>query len=303
MPVGWDPSEWGLSGWGPGAEQPLIEYPVIVALDPVEDEVSVHPTRKIHVRITDNDAIRSNGIYLVLSGTYLVYESVAINGAQLEITPNDGNGYDILVTPPNVYPNNSKQEVIVIAVNNSELITSKLYYFHVGVGLRLLSASNPQEGFLRAFFTRPLTLNDDYYDINNWTVTPISDGALPLQITEVVSAQSQADQGILRYIGGGGTYLLTVKGVVGLYDQPLEEGYDSATFVVVFSQDSEPVTRYIDTVYGPMGVTHQTVAKVTIDTHTADRAAAVAIDKQLAIRYKRTGQNTEQTLGKRRAKS
>lgn len=303
MPTGWNPSEWGLSSWGPGAEQQLPAYPTIIALDPTEEEASVAPSRPIHVRITDEDGIRSDGIHLGLNGIYLVSDGVAVNGATLIKTANDGNGYDIIVTPPFPYPNASRQEVIVIAVNNKELVTSKLYYFHVGIGLRVLSVTNDMDGLLRVFFSRPLAHNGEFFDINNWAVDAVTEGALPVTVTRVASSNGQQDQALLSYEGGGpnnSTYRLTVKEITGVDGEEIEEGYDSVLFNLIFAQEADAVVRFFDSAFGTIGLLQQEVTRRTIDTHMADRAMAVASEAQMDIKYKTHADRTQTKLGSKR---
>lgn len=285
MSSGWGGGEWGSSPWGSGfgAE----DNPVITPLAPVDGEAGVSRSAKVQIRFTDNLGITPSRTNVSVNATIWVLGGVGINGATVVTTPNSGNGFDMVITPPAPYPSSSRQEVLVTAENTSELMSSLVYFFYVGVGLRLLKAENPFDNVIVAFFNRPMRLNGQFFDPRNWIITPVSVGAKPLTIVDVNTYAGQASVARLRYEGGGSTYELSPLGVTDLNGDGLENGYDATLFEILFGDEETPTIKLFDSIFGPLGISQRLRTRRTMDDHVSNRAMALALDEQFRLRMQR----------------
>ena len=289
--TGWGTGGWGSSPWGYGGFVP----PTITPLYPVNGDINVPLSSPITFRLSDGAGVSTGALRVSVNGTDWVLYGVSVNGSTMTKVANAFNGFDVTVTPPTPYGLGTQQEVFISVLNIFGATAQLFYQFYAGVGLRLIQISNPMENVLVVSFNRSLALNGEFYFVDNWKVTEVSDGAVPLEIVEVVGSASQPDKAYLRYTGGGSTYLLTVYSLLGASGEPLEFGYDSLEFELLFGDEEAPTVRLFDSVYGPLGISQQVRRRRTMDEHTADRAIAMALDEQLRLRMQQLDGTIDRT--------
>lgn len=282
---GWGRGPWGFTPWGFGTVDLPVGPPIIYPLDPHDEEAGVSQRAKLYVRLADDTGVGLTYLRVDVNGVIWVLGGVAQNGAVLESSLNDYNGYDIVVTPPAAYPLGSRQEVTISARDSDGNLTTLVYHFVVGLGPMLIHVVNPFEGALRAYFNRAMRVDDALRSPKNWTITPISAGAAPLEIVSVAAASNQPDVVQLGYEGGGSIYELAVINVVSLEGDPLEE--NAVRFEILFGEEERPQIRFFDSIYGPLGISQRARTRRSIDDHVANRAIAFGLDEQLRLRLQR----------------
>jgi hypothetical protein len=244
--------------------------------------------------LADDVGVQLGSLIISVGGVNWVVGGVAVNGAQLTATPNAQRGYDVEVVPPSPYPNGTRQTVSVYVRDAQAAETSLVYFFTVGVGPRLLLVRNPQPGLLLAHFNRPMKLDDVFFFVDNWKITPVSEGAAPLSLREIVSTTTQPDVAHIRYSGGGSDYELTVLSVLSQEGDPLERGFNTTVFEILFGEEDPGTIRLFDSVFGPLGITQRVATRRSMDEHTADRSLALALDEQFRLRF----QQLDNTVGR-----
>lgn len=284
MSVGWGSSKWGSDPWGSGDAGATPIAPVITPLDPLNDASGVPQHRPITIRITDDVSVALSKTKITVNNLLLVLGGSPVNGATLVATPNSGHGYDLVVTPAVPFEFGSRQEVTVSAQDDDGQATVLVYAFTVGVGLRMLAINNPFENHLLVYFNLPMLADDAFLSANNWTITPISEGAAPLSVVEVKVQENQANVANLRYVGGGSTYLLGVQGVQSQSGLELEFGFSSLEFDLIFGDEPATSIRLFNSIFGPLGISQQVSTRRTMDKHVASRALALALDEQFRLR-------------------
>lgn len=285
MSNGFGGSPWGSGAWG--GPLSLEGAPLIIPLSPQDGAAGVGQSDPISIRFTDDVGINPATVSVVIGGVAWVVGGVPVNGAQMDSAPNAFNGLDITLRVPVLFANASSQEVQAFVSNINALSSSLAYTFYVGAALRLLQAKNPIENMLLAYFNRPLKNNAAFYRVSNWAIAPLT-AADHLDLLEVVARPGRSDIAHLRVSGGSsGAYRLTVRNLLAVDESELETGFDTADFVLAFPAEREPTIRLFDSIFGPLGVSHQVVQRRTMDGHVADRALAAALDEQLKIRMQR----------------
>lgn len=289
---GWGSGAWGVVQWGWGIGQIPVGPPIIFPLDPQDEETGVAQRAVLYIRLADDAGVGLTYLQVVVDGVIWVLGGVAKNGALLTATLNAYNGYDLEITPPSAYAFGSRQEVSVTARDSDGNTTTLVYHFKVGTGPRLLQVINPFEGTLRAYFNRAMLVNNAFLSPTNWTITPVSAGAAPLEITAVEATTDQPDVAQLRYSGGGSTYLLSVINVESLEGDELEQ--NEAEFEILFGQEADPQIRFFNSIYGPLGISQRIRTRRTMDDHVAGRTIAFALDQQFRLRL----QQLDGTVGR-----
>jgi hypothetical protein len=258
--------------------------PTITAIDPEEGEAGVAPSTNISIRVTDKTEVDVSTLLLSVSGITYVRDGVAINGASLTSAPNAQNGFDAQVDLPDQLAIGIIHDVNATVINTLLEQSIKQYTFQVGGTPRLLQVRNPCEGVLIAFFSQAMRHNSEFLSPANWKIVPISEGAKPLTVFEVVANSTQPDQAILRYRGGGSTYEITTFGLVGASGQTIEVGFDSVLFDIIFDEQEVPTIRLFDTVFGVVGVSQFVATRRTMDGHVAGRSIALGLDEQFRLK-------------------
>jgi hypothetical protein len=281
----WGGDEWGETSWG--GLRGGGSAPVITPLEPADGAVGVPQLRPISIRLTDDVQVAPSTLSVVVAGLIWVMGGVAVNGSTIEWTANAGHGFDVVLTPPAPYPIGSLQEVLVVVSDSDGNMSSELYSFLVGTGLRMLAVRNPFENMLMAYFNRPMKLDESFFMPAHWLITPISAGAKPLKVTEVTARDGRPDVAHLRYEGGGSTYLLTAINLVDEHGNGFERGYDSKQFEILFGDQEDPTVRLFNSIWGPLGISQRARTRRTIDDHVANRSLALALDEQFRIRMQR----------------
>ncbi len=281
----WGQGEWGETPWG--GQGAGGTAPVITPLDPVDNAVAVPQLRPLTIRFTDDVGVDRGRVSVTVGGLIWVLGGVAINGASMTVTPNIGNGFDLVITPPAPYPYGSRQEVLVVAGDADGNVSSLIFGFQVGSGLRFLKARNPFENVISAYFNRQLRLDAALFVPTHWVITPISVGARPLEVVEVMARAGQANVVHLRYVGGGSIYKITALDIHGADGSSLEPGYDSAEFEIFFGDQADPTIRLFNSIWGPLGISQRTLTRRTLDDHVANRSLALALDEQFRLRMQR----------------
>jgi len=280
---GWGELPWGAGPWGAGISDGVAP-PAIVAVDPEEGSSGIASSTHVSIGVSDEQEVNVDTLLLSVGGITYVRNGVAINGATITAAPNEQNGFTAQVDLPIDLEVGIFHDVNAMVVNISGIRTIKQYTFQVGVQPRLLQVKNPAKGILIAFFNQAMKHNADFLSAANWKVDPVSDGAIPLSITEVIANSTQPDQAILRYEGGGSTYKLTTFKLVSASGQQIEPGYESALFDILFKQDEKPKIRLFDTIFGVVGVSQGVISRRTMDDHVAGRAIATGMDEQFRLR-------------------
>lgn len=274
-----------VGNWGWEPDQVPVGSPVIFPLDPHDEELGVAQRAVLYVRLADDEGVDLSSLQVIVNGTIWVMGGVATSGATLTTTANAFNGFDIAVAPAMSYVFGTRQEVAITVGDNDSQTTTLLYHFWVGVGPRLIRVINPFEGSLRAYFNRPMLINQAFLSPASWTITPVSAGAAPLEITEVVASTDQPDVAHLRYAGGGSTYRLSVINVLSLDGDDLEHA--ESTFEILFGNEEDAKIRFFNSIYGPLGISQRVRMRRSMDDHVAGRAIAFALDEQLRLRVQR----------------
>lgn len=285
---------WGSSQYGIGTIPPAPPLPTITPIDPVDGASGIAQLKPICFRLESLGVIDIGTLLVAVDGLNWMVGGVEQNGAVAVASSNGLGGYDVQITPPAPYAIGSRQEVSIYVLDTSGGESLLVYFFTVGIGPRLIKVANPIEGLLLANFNQPMLLDGTFFFKENWVITPISDGAAPLEITEVFASESQANVAHLRYIGGGSTYSLKANGVLGEDGSPIEDGFDSVEFEIVFGKEEEPTVKIFNSVFGPMGVSQRSRTRRTIDEFTANRAIALALDEQFRLRF----QQLDNTVGR-----
>lgn len=295
MTQGWGAGAVGTSYWGSGSEDGLSVPPVITALDPRPGQTGLSQTKPLSITVTDNVEVRLSTLNLSVNGLNWIIGGVAVNGASFVATVNASNGFDLLVTPPDPYTQSSLQEVAVSVVDTDLNGTSIVYSFSVGVGLRLLSVRNPVPNLLLAHFNKALLLNDALLSVSNWEISPVSSGAAPITIDEVIATTTQPDVAHIRYSGGGSTYELeALASIVAQDGAQVERGFNTALFEILFGDGDQGTVRLFDSIFGPLGIQQRVITRRTMDDHTAGRSLALALDEQFRLRF----QQLDDTVGR-----
>lgn len=284
--TGWGSGPWGSTPWGEGAPLETLTPAAITPLDPLENASGVPASSHISIRFTDDLQVLGDSITIAVNGLHYVIGGVPQLGANFISTPNAENGFDTELDIPQDFDLGSTQEVFVTCLDSSGYLSVLTYYFTVGVGLRLLAVSNPRDKTLVAHFNKPVARNQDFFFTGNWVVTRIdAEEVIPLEIIAVNGNPTNPQNAVLRYSGGdAGTYQLRVVSIVSQAGEPIEPGWDTAEFVLVFEEEAAPTVRLFDSVFGPVGVSQQIRTKRTMDDHCAKRALALALDEQVTIR-------------------
>ena len=286
---GWGSGSWGSSPWGTGVLADG-DGPIVTFVDPVADQTGVSRTKSLTFSVTDDTGSRLGSLRVSVSGTEYITGGSAVNGATATIVANAGNGFDVTLSLPEPFANLSRQSLTVIITDDDDQTTSATIFFVVGVGPRLISAVNVAPGLLVANFNRPMRLGSTFEFEGNWKITPVLPDTSPITVNEVVSSTIDPDSAILRISGGGSPYILTVgEPVVDATGEPLEEGFNSVQFELIFEEEPVDTIRLFDSIFGPLGITQRRVKRRTVDRHTADRSLAVALDEQLRLRFQQVG--------------
>jgi hypothetical protein len=210
-------------------------------------------------------------------------------------TPNAQRGYDVSLSPPSAYPLQSRQEVTIYIKDAQNESTVLVYFFNVGVGPRMIGVRNPRPNLLLVHFNVPMMLDEAFFFPKNWLLTAESEGAAPIEITEVLSTYTQPDVALVRYTGGGSEYRITaLQSILSQEGDPLERGFNSYVFELVYGDEEEPTVRLFDSVFGPLGISQRVARRRTMDEHTADRSLALALDEQFRLRF----QQLDATVGR-----
>jgi hypothetical protein len=280
---GFGKATWGHSPWGSGVIPP-ISPPVITPLDPIDNETYVSQLHPIFIRLTDNSDVDEATIKISVGPTIYVMGGVAQNGAVLFTTANTGNGVDLELRVPDPFPLGSTQEVVVFAKDDRSEQSELVYRFYVGVGLRLIQVRNPMPGILIAYFNEPLLQDERLRFPASWAVSPVSEGAKPLEITEVFTDPNHTSLVTLRYVGGGSTYSLLASGAYDAYGNPIDPRFNKAEFDLLYGDEPDPRIRLFDTIYGPVGISQRLRLRRTMDDHVVSRSISLGMDEQFRIR-------------------
>ena len=283
---GWGRGIAGASRWGSGVVPVPPGPPVITPLSPVDEETGVSQSAHLFIRITDDVNVNPATLAISIGPTVYVFGGVVQNGAVMTSTPNSGNGYDIELDAPGLFPLGVRQEVVVTVRDYGGRLAELTYYFDVGVGLRMMQVGNPSPNILVAHYNRPLLQSAALRSVSNWRITPISDGAAPLEISEVMTNPNNTDTVTLRYIGGGSTYKLTNSMVVDSYGDPIDPAFNGALFEILFGDEPDPVVTLFNTIYGPIGISKRQRLRRTMDDHVIGRSIAVGMDEQFRLRMR-----------------
>lgn len=294
MAEGYGSGFYGTSEYGVGTTPDPAVPPVVIPLDPAESTTGVAQLKPLSIRLIDDVGIDIGTLTVSVGGVNWVVGGVEQNGATMVATLNNQQGYDLTLTPPSQYENGSKQEVSVLVRDVEGAETSFVFFFFVGIGPRLISIRNPMEGLILAHFNQPMLLNSTFFSAPNWGITPVSVGAAPLEVTEIVASAAQPDVAHIRYTGGGSTYLLKLTGILGEDGSPIEDGFNSLEFEIEFGEEDAPTVRLFDSVYGPLGVSQRARKRRTFDEFTANRSIALALDEQFRLRF----QQLDDTIGR-----
>lgn len=287
MADGYGAGSYGTSPYGVGNEDAPagILGPQILPLDPVAGAGGISSLKPISFRIKSSSPIAFGTLRVSVGSIDWVLGGGQQNGAVLSSESISGGGFDVEIIPPAPYENGSRQEVAVHVSDVDDLSKSFVYFFSVGIGPRLIMVRNPIDGLLLAHFNQPMKLDSTFFFPGNWKITPVSEGAAPITVTEIVASAAQPDVAHIRHRGGGSTYLLTTLGILGVDGSPLDPGFASINFNIVFEEEEAPQIRLFDSVFGPLGVSQRVRKRRTLDDFTANRSIALGLDEQFRLRF------------------
>lgn len=280
---GWGQGEWGETQWGLGTF-PIVSAPIITPLSPLKNGFDVPQSQPISIRFSDNSIVLLSTLIVTVGGINYILGGAPRNGGTFTVVANDYNGFDIELRLPDLMPIGSHQEVSVTVRDDDANESSVQYLFTVGIGPRLLDVKNPRPGILAAYFNRPMAIDGTFLFAPNWQVEPVG-AAVPLEITEVMASSSKPDIAFLRYEGGGSEYILTALRVLGQDGDPLQPGYNSALFEIIYGEEVAPTIRLFDTVFGPIGTSQRLITRRTMDDHVINRSIAIGMDEQFRLRF------------------
>lgn len=290
---GFGRSSYGYMPWG-GA---LDDGPVIDPLSPSRDEIGASASGQLILQVRDRTGVEATTFYLQVDDTVYVNGGIAQNGASVSYVANAYFGFDTTVTLPTNFVNGDKPVVYAQATNLYDEVGTQTYLFEVGFKLRILSVENPSEGILLAHFSEALRFNDEFYRTDNWKITPVSEGAVPLTITGVFGNSVKPQTAVLQYTGGGSTYQLEVFNVEGLLGTPFESQGNIILFEILFGTQPDYGTVYYNSIFGAVSISQRDITRRTMDDHTADRALALAMDERIRLR-RQVLTNTESRDGR-----
>lgn len=281
---GWGTGAFGTSQWGSGIT-PGTSFVRVQAISPVANQVGVAQSQPICISISSAVSIEFASIRVAVGSTIYFFSGAAQNGATVDIVANDGNGFDIELRLPTLFPLNSRQEVTVYARNSSDEDTDFVYYFSVGVAPALVSISNPSTGILLAHFNEPMKHDSSFLSNGSWKVATITTGASDVVITKVSASSSNASTAVLHHTGGGSVYELTVLALSSHAGVPLEASNSSALFEIIYGEEDAPTIKLFDTMFGPVGISQRSIRRRTMDDHTINRSIAIGMDEQFRLRF------------------
>lgn len=291
---GYGSGYWGTSRWGVGITPVPSGYPVVTPVSPLDGETGIGKGHRLCIRLTDNVGIAIETLIISVGAKNWVVGGVALPGITMTAVFNEGKGYDIELTNEVPFESNGRVEVGVTVRDGEGLETFFPYSFTVGVGTRLLKIRNPMPGMIEVIFNRALKQDATLFALGNWRILPVSEGAIPIEVSEVIASASYPAVVRLRHTGGGSTYTLQALGILGADGFPLEYGYSTANFDIVFEEEERPNIRIFNSVYGPLGVSQRARKKRTIDDFVANRSIALALDEQFRLRF----QQLDDTVGR-----
>jgi len=278
-------SKWGDSQWGSGIIPPPGP-PVITPLSPIDNEADVSQSAPIFIHFTDDSLVNQATLSISVGPIIYVLGGVVQNGASLFVTVNNGNGFDIELRVPGLFPLGYSQEVVVYVKDDNGEVAELIYHFSVGAGVRLLQVRNPAPRILIAYYNHPLRQDAALAFVPNWIVEPVSTGAAPLEITEIVVHPNTANMVMLRYVGGGSTYRLINSQIVDSDGNPVDPNHNSALFEIRFGDEPDATVRLFNTIYGPIGISQRVRLRRTMDDHVVSRSIALGMDEQFRLRLR-----------------
>jgi len=291
---GYGAGDWGSSRWGVGVIPVPTGFPNVIPISPLNGETGIGKGHRIFIRLSDNTGIAIETLIISVGPVNWVVGGVAAPGITMNAVLNDCNGYDIELENELPFETSGIIEVGVTVRDVEDQETFLPYSFSIGVGTRLLKVRNPTRGILEAIFTQPLRQDNTLFALGNWKITPVSEGAIPIVITEIIASAAYPAVVRLRHTGGGSTYTLEALGILGADGYPLEEGYSSVGFDIVFEEEETPEIRLFNSIYGPLGVSQRARKKRSVDDFVANRSIALALDEQFRLRF----QQLDETAGR-----
>jgi len=153
---------------------------------------------------------------------------------------------------------------------------------------RLISVANPAEGFLVARFNAGMRQDVELTSLSNWLIEGVSDGAAPIELTEILVSVQYPEAVFIRYTGGGSVYRLTARNVFSQAGLGIDQAHDSIEFDLQYPSDPPNTVLLFDTVWGPLGLSKRNIGRRHIDKLVASRAISVALNTQLAQRLAAT---------------
>lgn len=285
MSGGWGAGSWGTSEWGVGSLDGL-ERPVIFPVDPKPGAAGVSPGTHVTLEVVDADGINLSSLNIAIAGTYYVLGGNETNGAKATFTSID-NGYHVQVDLPGELKVDTSPEVFVTVLDNLENLGSFAYSFNVGNEPSIIRVGNPKPNILRVYFNKPMKLSDEFFSVQNWRISPVSDGARELRITDVRATEAQAEVAILGYEGGGSTYELSVHNLLSSDGRIVAGG--KMEFDILYEGEDPPTVRLFDTVFGPLGMSQRSKRRRTIEGHVINRSIAIGMDEQFRLRLGKLG--------------
>lgn len=291
---GYGSGDWGRSRWGVGIIPIPSGYPVVTPISPLDGETGIGRGHRICLRLTDNVGIAIETLIISVGAVNWVVGGVASSGITMTAVLNDGKGYDIELESEQPFQSTGRVDVGVTVKDTEGLESFFPYSFSVGVGARLLKVRNPMPGMLEAIFNRSLTQDETLRSVGNWRITPVSEGAIPIAVSEVIASAAYPAVVRLRHTGGGSTYTLEALGILGADGQPLEDGYSAVNFDIVYDEEDKPNIRLFNSIYGPLGVSQRARKRRSIDDFVANRSIALALDEQFRLRF----QQLDDTAGR-----
>jgi hypothetical protein len=291
---GYGAGGWGTSEWGIGASPLLEGSPDIIPLNPLDGDTNVPQAQPVSFRLADDAGVNLATLMVNVGGSSWVIGGVAMPGIEMTSVANNVGGFDVELRSDTPHIKRSQISVSIFIKDGDELESSISYSFSVGIGLRMVGVRNPLRAHLDVLFNGPLTQDAALFSIDNWKITPVSDGALPLIISEVIASQSSPCIVRLRHTGGGSTYNLRALGIIGADGSTIEDGYSNANFDIVFEEEATPKVRLFNSVFGPLGISQRALKRRTVDEFVANRSIALALDEQFRLRF----QQLDNTVGR-----
>ena len=258
--------------------------PTITPRYPVDGALGIPRPSPLYIRIADDVGVVESSIWVLVDGVYYVGYGGALAGAQLELSANDENGFDLELTLPTAKPEDTTVSVSVQASSPGGHSTRNFVY-RTAMDPRLLSVENPRDGLLLARFNVAMLQDPILLATGSWKLLPSSSSSIGLIVVGVTVDPTRPEVVNLAYEGGSqAEYTLAAGKLFAADGGELLPANSSQAFDLVYPAPSEAQVHLFDTIWGPLGIAQNLSNRRGIDQLVRNRAISSALNEQIAQR-------------------